>query len=111
MEEKLLNEVENEESVDVNLEVGLNTNDEPEEINDMHTIACYDDEDENDEDDSENGVAKILVGGLLLGSFVLGSWAGPKIKKAGTKGFNWVKSKFSKEESEEIIVEDEEPKK
>lgn len=102
MEEKLLNEVENiEEGVD--LEVDVNTDIEPEETN-IHTIACYDEDDEEDED-SGNGVGKIIVGGLLVGSFLLGSWAGPKIKKASLKGANWVKSKFSKE-SEEVISED-----
>lgn len=110
MEEKL-NEVENmEESVD--LEVGLNTDIEPEETNDMHTVVCYDEDDEDeDEEDSENGVGKIIVGGLLVGSFLLGSWAGPKIKKGAVDGFNWVKSKFSKKESEEVISEVVEPEK
>lgn len=110
MEEKLLNEneVENmEESVDLD----VNTDMEDEETNDMHTIACYDDDEDEEDEDSENGVGKIIVGGLLVGSFLLGSWAGPKIVKAGSNGINWVKSKFSKKESEEVISEDEEPEK
>lgn len=106
MEEKLFDEIEEMENTFDLGDEQQNNESETSNTDDVHEIVCYDDdEDESEEDDSENGISKLLVTGLVVGGFVLGSWAGPKIKKVGTDGFNWVKNKFSKEKPNEKVID------
>lgn len=115
MEEKLLNEVENLES-SIDLGVGEETTEVDENHND-YGVTSYDHYDTDseiedyDDEESDGNLGKVLIVGAMVASAAAGAYLAPKIKKAGTKGFNWVKSKFSKEESEEIITKDEEPEK
>lgn len=114
MEEKLLNEVENLES-SIDLGVGEETTEVDENHND-YGVTSYDHYDTDseiedyDDEESDGNLGKVLIVGAMVASAAAGAYLAPKIKKAGSKGFNWVKNKFSKE-SEEIITKDEEPEK
>ena len=113
MEEKLLNEVENLES---NIDLGVE--EETTEVDENHNdyeVTSYDhydtDSEIEDDEESDGNLGKVLIVGAMVASAAAGAYLAPKIKKAGSKGLNWVRNKFSKKESEEIIVEVEEPKK
>ena len=113
MEEKLLNEVENLES---NIDLGVE--EETTEVDENHNdygVTSYDhydtDSEIEDDEESDGNLGKVLIVGAMVASAAAGAYLAPKIKKAGSKGINWIKNKFSKEESEEVIAEVEEPKK
>lgn len=74
-----------------------------------YDIATYDDYDDGEsvEDESEGNLGKVLIVGGMLLSAAAGAYLAPKAKKVGAKVKNWVKNKFSKEEPEEVIIEEE----
>lgn len=113
MEEKLFNEVENLESG-----IDLGVEEETTEVDENHNdyeVTSYDhydtDSEIEDDEESDGNLGKVLIVGAMVASAAAGAYLAPKIKKAGSKGINWIKNKFSKEESEEVIAEVEEPKK
>lgn len=115
MEEKLLNENEFE-----NLEssIDLGVEEETTEVDENHNdyeVTSYDhydtDSEIEDDDESDGNLGKVLIVGAMVASAAAGAYLAPKIKKAGSKVLNRVRNKFSKKESEEVIVEVEEPKK
>ena len=112
MEEKLFNEVENLESG-----IDLGVEEETTEVDENHNdyeVTSYDhydtDSEIEDDEESDGNLGKVLIVGAMVASAAAGAYLAPKIKKAGSKGINWLKGKFSKE-SEEVIAEVEEPKK
>lgn len=113
MEENMLNEVENLES-----SIDLGVEEETTEVDENHNdygVTSYDhydtDSEIEDDDESDGNLGKVLIVGAMVASAAAGAYLAPKIKKAGSKVINQIKSKFSKKESEEVIVEVEEPKK
>jgi hypothetical protein len=113
MEEKLFNEVENLESG-----IDLGVEEETTEVDENHNdyeVTSYDhydtDSEIEDDEESDGNLGKVLIVGAMVASAAAGAYLAPKIKKASLKGINWIKNKFSKEESEGVIVEVEEPKK
>lgn len=113
MEEKLFNEVENLESG-----IDLGVEEETTEVDENHNdyeVTSYDhydtDSEIEDDEESDGNLGKVLIVGAMVASAAAGAYLAPKIKKAGSKGINWIKNKFSKEESEGVIAEVVEPKK
>lgn len=113
MEEKLFNEVENLESG-----IDLGVEEETTEVDENHNdyeVTSYDhydtDSEIEDDEESDGNLGKVLIVGAMVASAAAGAYLAPKIKKAGSKVNNWIKNKFSKEESEGVIAEVEEPKK
>lgn len=113
MEEKLLNEVENlESSIDLGVEEETTEVDENHNDYEVTSYDHYDTDSEiEDDDESDGNLGKVLIVGAMVVSAAAGAYLAPKIKKAGSKGINWMKNKFSKKESEEVIPEVVEPKK
>lgn len=115
MEEKLFNEVENLESG-----IDLGVEEETTEVDENHNdyeVTSYDhydtDSEIEDDEESDGNLSKVLIVGAMVASAAAGAYLAPKIKKAGSKVNNWIKNKFSKEESESegVIAEVVEPKK
>lgn len=109
MEEKLFNEAENLESG-----IDLGVEEETTEVDENHNdyeVTSYDHYDTDskieDDEESDGNLGKVLIVGAMVASAAAGAYLAPKIKK----GIKWIKNKFSKEESEGVIVEVEEPKK
>lgn len=94
------------EKLDEGVEDVTETADEDCENYDIETYNDYDDG-ESVEDESEGNLGKVLIVGGMLLSAAAGAYLAPKAKKVGAKVKNWVKNKFSKEEPEEVIIEEE----